>query len=125
MKWFSRCPYCNEMRNVDWEKRQNKYQCHKDNTKIYTPFTPSQDSSGYVDTHNWPEEIETIVIGLKGKNCTVPGCSKKYQTLDHRIPWSKNGKTSVENLFPMCTEHNLSKSDTEYETWLKSQKIKA
>lgn len=61
--------------------------------------------------------MEQVVIETKGTTCTVPKCNKHYETLDHRLPFSKNGRTSVENLFPMCNEHNQSKGDTDYNVW--------
>lgn len=34
--------------------------------------------------------------------------------LDHRIPWINGGKTTVNNLYPMCEEHNAAKGDLDY-----------
>ncbi len=75
------------------------------------------------------------VFAHKGTKCTVPGCNEegvyiiltrdnggsyhidlytkdfKLMTVDHRIPKSKGGSNKLENLFPMCTEHNSLKSD--------------
>jgi len=59
---------------------------------------------------------------LKGNLCTVPGCKKKYETLDHRLAYNNVGKTSVENLFPMCNFHNQSKGDKDYRIWLNELK---
>ncbi|NQV15010.1 HNH endonuclease [bacterium] len=61
--------------------------------------------------------MEDVVVKIKGKACTVPGCKKDFETLDHRVPWSMSGNTSVDNLFPMCESHNLSKGDTDYQIW--------
>lgn len=117
MKWHYVCPKCGERRTVEWDDRDSSRICHK-TKQSYTPPTPAEQFDGYVDTHEWPVEMEDVVVRVKGKSCTVPGCQQRYQTLDHRVPWSKAGKTSVNNLFPMCNEHNQSKSDSTYETWL-------
>jgi hypothetical protein len=66
--------------------------------------------------------MENAVIKLRGTKCTVPGCGKDYETLDHREPYSDIGKTSVENLFPMCRAHNDLKGDENYFLWLLSIK---
>ena len=117
MQWNYICPNCQKWHRVDWINRSNTFVC-PNTQKNHIPPTPSQQVSAYVDTHEWPVEMENVVISLKGTNCTVPGCKKTYQTLDHRIPYAKGGKTSTENLFPMCDDHNQSKSDTDYSTWL-------
>jgi hypothetical protein len=52
----------------------------------------------------------------------VPGCRRPAQTLDHRVPFSGGGTTSVINLFPMCNEHNESKGNTPYEVWIAIQR---
>ncbi len=120
MKWHYRCPKCNNQKNVEWAKRTDKYKCNKTNS-TYVPPTPSDQKDAYVDTHEWPTEMETVVVLLKGKNCTVPGCGKSYETLDHRVPYSKGGHTSADNLFPMCKDHNESKGDSDYALWLRSK----
>jgi 5-methylcytosine-specific restriction endonuclease McrA len=122
MKWNYICPYCNEWRYVDWEKREGRFKCEKMN-KTYVPPTPSDQEQAYVDTHEWPELMEEVVVGAKGLACTVPGCEAHYETLDHRIPFSRDGRTCVENLFPMCNEHNQSKGDKNYEVWLLAREL--
>ena len=117
MKWHYRCPLCDQRRCVDWGKRNKSYIC-KEYEKSYIPPSPADQNDAYVDTHTWPEEIETVTVDLKGTNCSVPDCKKKYETLDHRIPFAEGGNTSVDNLFPMCTKHNQSKGDTKYDIWL-------
>lgn len=117
MKWNYQCPHCGQARTIDWDKRAQAHECHV--TKLtYYPPTPTEQKTAYVDTHNWPVEMEDAVVALKGKQCTVPGCTKKYETLDHKVAWDNNGKTSIDNLFPMCNEHNQSKGAKDYEEWL-------
>lgn len=117
MKWSYECPKCTQWGTIEWSDREKNFICH--NCKeSHTPVTPAQQHVAYVDTHPWPNEIENVVVGNKGNKCTVPGCNKNYETLDHRVPYSKGGKTSVSNLWPMCENHNQAKSDSDYATWL-------
>lgn len=118
MKWHYRCPICKHWRSIDWTRISSKFKCHKDESKKYYPPRPKDQHDAYVDDHNWPEEMEKTVIALKGNKCTVPDCKKKFETLDHHVAWSKGGKTSVANLFPICNKHNQSKGDKDYEEWL-------
>jgi hypothetical protein len=108
---------CNQWRSVEWTERGNILNCHVTQAS-YIPPTPAQQHDAYVDIHEWPDEMEKVVITAKGNKYIVPGCSKIYETLDHRIPWSQGGHTSVSNLFPMCDKHNQSKDDTNYSEWL-------
>lgn len=117
MKWNYRCPNCNTWGNVDWEKRNNLFNCHNCKKSHYPP-TPSQQQDAYVDTRYWPEEIKDTVINFKGNKCTVPRCTKNYQTLDQRIAFANSGRTSVDNLYPMCNDHNQSEGDKDYQLWL-------
>lgn len=112
-----RCLKCNKWRTIEWANREKILGC-PDTKQDYVPPTPGQQNDAYVDTREWPNEMEQVVVSNKGRNCTVPGCNKAYETLDHRLAWSKGGKTSVKNLFPMCTVHNESKGDTAYYVWL-------
>ncbi|MBI5645603.1 MAG: HNH endonuclease [Ignavibacteriae bacterium] len=86
--------------------------------------SPFSNPSAYVDTHNWPADMEAAVIKTKGNTCVVSGCGVRYETLDHIVPWSKGGRTSVENLQPMCNAHNSSKGDTDYPVWLAAEQIR-
>lgn len=117
MKWNYVCPICNQWRQIDWSERNSTFSCHIKQAK-YKPPNPSEQIEAFVATHEWPQEMEYIVTFKKGKLCTVPGCKKKFETLDHRIPWSKKGPTSVKNLYPMCNEHNQSKGDSDYSEWI-------
>ncbi len=116
MKWSFSCPICSELHTVNWENHGSLTTCPNTDNNYIIP-TPSQQHEAYVDTHNWPLNMENVVLILKGSVCTVPGCKHPYETLDHRVPFSKGGKTSVSNLFPMCNKHNLSKGDEDYYLW--------
>lgn len=119
MNWLYRCPNCRTLLSVPLADRSSRYSCSAC-TAPHIPPTPAQDHDAYVDTHDWPLEMEQAVVSLRGRLCTVPGCLRIAETLDHRVPWSKGGPTSVKNLWPMCHAHNTDKSDNHYETWLVS-----
>ena len=117
MIWNYQCPHCREWRQVDWEKRGKEHCCHRTG-KPYLPPSPADQHGAWVDTHDWPLEIERVVVYIKGSSCTVPGCTRPAETLDHRIAYSRGGLTSIGNLFPMCHAHNQRKGDSDYEQWL-------
>jgi len=117
MKYWYKCPLCSVWGSVPWANRTKTFTCHACK-RGHKPPTPRAQPSAYVDTHAWPDEMEQNVVASKGTTCTVPGCRKRYETLDHRVPYSKDGRTSVANLYPMCIQHNLEKGDKDYESWL-------
>ncbi len=122
MKWNYICPECGAWRSCDWEDRINSKECHQ-TKKVYYPPTPDKQPGAYVDTHEWPQEMETAVISLKGNKCVGPNCGVNYQTLDHKVAFANGGKTSVVNLQPMCEKCNLSKGDKDYITWRIEQSL--
>lgn len=117
MNWNYACPRCRSWLSVPWRSRLDIFECPSC-TARHQPPTPGAFPTGFVDTHNWPEEVERVVVFLRGNRCTVPGCLSFADTLDHRVPWSRGGRTSVSNLHPICEFHNRSKADADYPTWL-------
>jgi 5-methylcytosine-specific restriction endonuclease McrA len=123
MRYHYVSPACRQWVWIDWEIRHGAIHCpHLDVT--YRAPGPAEQVDAYVDTHEWPEEMEDIVRRLRGDRCTVPGCSRYADTLDHRTPWSQGGHTCVANLWPMCSDHNTSKSDTDYVVWLAAERLR-
>jgi len=119
MKWHYDCPNCVSESRCDWQGRTGDRPCGS--CKVpYSPPSPASDGAAYVDTHEWPVEMEQAVHASRGRKCTVPGCSRDADTLDHHVPHAKGGRTSVNNLFPMCQPHNQSKGDQDYAIWLVS-----
>jgi 5-methylcytosine-specific restriction endonuclease McrA len=116
MIWNYKCPICGQWRSCNWEDRNNGKECHQYQRNYDVP-TPAYQIDAFVDTHNWPVDMENAVVNLKGNKCTAPSCNKDYETLDHRIPYSNGGKTNVDNLFPMCNDCNQSKGDKNYLQW--------
>lgn len=116
MQWNYICPRCGEWRMVEWSEREQERKCHRTG-QAYAPPSPEQQHTAFVNTHEWPPQMEEAVIGAKGDICTAPQCQTHYQTLDHHIPYTKGGRTSVENLNPMCEKHNQEKSDKNPALW--------
>ena len=119
MEWHFQCPCCGGRVNSEWDSRHLRHKCIVLGDDYFPPG-PGEQSEAFVDSREWPAEMEERVVALKGNNCTALGCDKKYETLDHRLDFSKGGKTSVENLWPMCAKHNKSKGDTDYAKWLET-----
>jgi hypothetical protein len=112
MYWNFMCPKCNEWHQVKWTNRLKIYKCQE--TKIrYIPPSPSLQYEAYVDTYEWTDEMKRATIALKGIYCSVEGCRNRYGTLYHKVPWTKGGRTSVNNLFPICHAHSRSIDDTD------------
>lgn len=116
MQWNYSCPQCGEWRVVEWGDRIDVRKCHRTG-QAYTPPSPAQQHEAFVDNREWPTEMEDAVVAMKGDICTAPDCKTRYQTLDHHIPHTKGGRTSVENLNPMCKKHNQEKSDKDPAQW--------
>ena len=116
MKWTFKCPNCNNWGRIDWNVHGAK--CSLCNTDILIP-TPKEQPAAYVDQHDWPQAMEDAVVAIYGKQCVIAGCTNTDFTLDHIVAYSKQGKTSVNNLQPMCGEHNSSKGDSSEAIWLR------
>ena len=61
--------------------------------------------------------FEKVVIHRRDKGiCQWSGCGKKVSwsdyEADHVHPWSKGGKTKVENGQVLCSRHNKKKSNS-------------
>jgi len=117
MLWHYRCPGCSQDLEVDWEWLRNEVHCPQCQLSHYPP-TPSEDHTAFVGTDTWPKDLEDTVIRLKGTTCAVPTCYNDYGTLAHRIPVSREGRTSIENLVPLCEHHARLMGDRPYAEWL-------
>lgn len=124
MNWRYKCPSCRVSVFVPWADRASRFNCPTCKS-LHTPPIPGQDPDAHVDARKWPLEMEQAVVAIKDGHCTVPGCQHAAETLDHRIPWSGGGRTSVRNLFPMCNADNQSKGDQEYVGWLARKRARA
>jgi len=84
---------------------------------------PRVQHDAWVDEPGPPDELSDAayeVHGLEDGGCTVPGCTRRADVLDHREAFANGGRTCVSNLYPMCSEHNASKGDTDYGEWLRT-----
>jgi 5-methylcytosine-specific restriction endonuclease McrA len=120
MQWNYQCPLCGQWRMCEWDDRNGTRKCHITNADYIVPG-PAEQHQAFVDTDEWPKEMEEVVFAVKGHFCTSPLCvrkSTKADTLDHAIPLAKGGETSVRNLDPMCTSCNCSKGGRTRPEWL-------
>jgi hypothetical protein len=113
MLWNYDCPVCRRPTAVDWRLRKGKVVCGSCERTHYPP-TPYEDRYAYVDSEQWPYEIEQAVVALPRSTCSVPGCSFAPATLVHRLSPSAGGQTSVDNLMPLCAHHVALKGNRDY-----------
>jgi hypothetical protein len=62
--------------------------------------------------------METAVVSLRGTTCAAPGCFQTYSSLVHRRQPAAGGRTSVDNLIPLCGPHARDKGARDYEEWV-------
>ncbi len=117
MLWNYNCPDCHRPTAADWKLREGEVVCHLCERTHYPP-TPHEDRYAYVDSEQWPKEMEDAVVALRGTICSVPGCYRERAKLVHRQSLKAGGKTSVDNLMPMCERHAVSKGERDYDEWL-------
>ncbi len=63
-----------------------------------------------------PDKLRYHVLKRDNFKCCACGASPAKDPsvelhIDHIIPWSKNGKTEIDNLQTLCSKCNLGKSD--------------
>ncbi len=117
MLWHYHCPECGHQVEVQWEWLKETVNCPHCQASHY-PATPGEDHSAYVDEEVWPQDIQEAVIALHGTTCAVPGCYSEYSKLVHRKSLSNGGRTSVDNLRPICARHAEMKGDQDYDEWV-------
>lgn len=49
------------------------------------------------------------IVARDGNRCARPGCDDTDLQVDHVVPWSKGGATTLENGQLLCVHHNASK----------------
>lgn len=117
MLWNYNCPDCHRPTSAEWRVREGEVICRHCAHTHYPP-TPNEDRYAYVDSEKWPKEMEEAVAALRGTICSVPGCYHECERLVHRQSFLSGGRTSVDNLMPMCERHAVSKGDRDYDEWL-------
>jgi hypothetical protein len=121
MMWHYDCPICSRPAAVDWRLREGKTVCPSCKRTHYPP-TPFEDRYAYVDGEHWPYEIEQAVVALPRSTCSVPGCSFEPATLVHRLSPSAGGRTSADNLMPLCARHFALKGSRDFIEFLAEAK---
>lgn len=133
-----RCPGCREWLRCAWSERLEPRPCPREVCKLrHIATSPMFDPKAWVETRDAPYEMARAAFLLHGRVvggkhvCTVPGCDREATLLDHRVPFvaclraeDNPGKTSVENLFPMCSECDRSKGEEGYEEWVTSPDLR-
>lgn len=76
-------------------------------------FTVVDPASGDVvhagTTRRRPDAAQRRLIGARETTCVFPGCRMPAAQcdLDHRIPWSEGGNTTVDQLVPLCRHDHV------------------
>lgn len=117
MIWHYHCPQCGRAREVPWDNIELEVICPDCGAAHFAP-TPGEDRTAYIGEENWPPEMEDEVVAMHGSVCVVPGCYREHTTLVPRLPFTKGGKSSVDNLVPACAEHAAARGEGDYDEWL-------
>ena len=101
--WQRRCPVCQPTR------KENK------NTLIHS--NSSCEVSKKVSMRRISDKLRYQVLKRDNFKCCACGASPAKNPavelhIDHIIPWSKGGETTIDNLQTLCSKCNLGKSDT-------------
>jgi hypothetical protein len=61
-------------------------------------------------------QAQRLAAGLRHDTCAADGCDRPYAwcELHHRSPWSKGGRTNLDNAIPLCHRHHQWIHDTAY-----------
>lgn len=124
MRWHYNCPQCEKPCTAEWEEIGLQAQCPVCGNVHYPP-TPHEDRFAWLESDKWPQEIEEAVLAIRGTICAVPGCYREHETLAHRVPLSRGGRTSVDNLMPLCNAHAQSRGERDWDEWLEEVKQQA
>ena len=98
--WLRKCPECQASNNRDKKKAISLFEkkdIRKGGRKI-------------------PDKLRYQVLKRDNFKCCACGASPAKDSsvelhIDHIIPWSKGGETTLENLQTLCSKCNLGKSD--------------
>ena len=69
-------------------------------------------AKGERNSRSIPEKVKRAVWIRDGGKCIICGSTEDLQ-YDHKVPWSKGGSATVNNIQLMCGFHNRLKSDKE------------
>jgi 5-methylcytosine-specific restriction endonuclease McrA len=79
----------------------------KDCQREYERKRGTRRQRGYTDA--W---LRIVKVAIRQQPyCSVPGCTSTDLTGDHRVPLSKGGTSTLENIQVLCRRHNSAKRD--------------
>ena len=95
--WLRKCPECQQKRTSSKTKAERVVHVNKTTRKI-------------------PDKLRYQVLKRDNFKCCACGASPAKDPsvelhIDHVIPWSKGGETTIDNLQTLCSKCNLGKSD--------------
>lgn len=84
---------------------------------VCQPKTKAKKSSGNKSSRIVSDKLRYQVLKRDSFKCCACGASPAKDPsvelhIDHVIPWSKGGETTLENLQTLCSKCNLGKSDS-------------
>ena len=70
------------------------------------------DAEKYLSLRQFDDDEKLTRYHEQNGKCAICGMAKDFEDMhgDHRVPWSKGGKTEYSNLDMLCTTCNLKKS---------------
>jgi hypothetical protein len=62
-------------------------------------------------------DAQRTAIGLQHATCAADGCERPYawSELHHKRPWSKGGRTDLQDVIPLCHRHHQYVHDTAFD----------
>lgn len=71
-------------------------------------FTFNRRDKNHVEHEKITHAMRVEVYKRYGKRCLYPGCTEtQYIEIDHVVSVYNGGRTVIENLQPLCRNHNL------------------
>ena len=122
MNWHYTCPQCRRPVAVDWSALEAQTQCMVCGNVHYPP-TPQEDRYAWLEADESTPEMKEAALILRGTVCMVPGCYGEHETLVYRVPLSKEGKNSVDNLMPVCGRHAATRGERDWDEWLAEARL--
>lgn len=109
--------WCRKCRNYREAHKYNSNKYTSDGLSVMCRECHNQDSR---DKYHQAAENTWTASGIPW-TCYLSTCDKPYQEQDHVIPLELDGPDDLNNLLPMCTHHNRSKSDSSLAEWLRGR----
>lgn len=121
---YSTFPY--SKRFGSWRKALEAFIDFINSDKLQDADEPKQNNSIIIPEieiikhktkRNINSRLKVQVLMKDGNKCQLCGITVTGENIhfDHIKPWSKGGETVLENLQVLCAEHNIAKSNLEYD----------